>query len=419
MTAVPRPLLAALSGLLIALSFPKLGHGAVAFVALAPLWLALPEARGARAFGLGWLCGAVSGLGLLYWVVPVMTRFGGLPLVVALVALGLLASAYALFHGLCALLVGAWCGRFGSRALLLAPFAWVATELLRAHTLFRFPWCLLGYSQVEHPVVAQIASLTAVYGVSWVLAARAAALAYAWLAPAPRARGRALGGLAALVAALLGFGAWRLSRASDPPGTRLRVGLVQASIPQDEKWDPVFALANIDAHERLTRAAAARGARFVAWPESAVPFRYDDTPQVRARLDGLARELRVSLLFGNDDAEGEGERARYFVGAKLLDADGRLRLRYHKVRLVPFGEYVPLRALLTLGGRVNARLVQQVADFTPGDEYRLGEVEGAPLAALVCYEAIFPDLARQFTARGAARRVNHTNDGWNGTSSAP
>jgi apolipoprotein N-acyltransferase len=414
-----RPALAILSGLLVFLSFPKFGHGGVAFVALVPLLIALPGTRGWRAFALGWLCGAVSGCGLLYWTAQVVVQFGGLGWPLALVCLLLLSAAYALFHGIFGWLTGAFVARCGAAGLLLAPIAWVATEVLRAYTFFRFPWCLLGYTQFEYPVVAQIASITAVYGVSFVLVACSAALAYARLETGTAARRRALAGLAALLAGVLGFGGLRLLRAADPPGTRLTVGLVQASIAQDEKWDPAFAFANVEAHEELSRAAVARGARLVVWPESAVPWRYDHTPALRRRLDALARELGVDLLFGNDDAQGDFGSERFYVGAKLLGPDGRLRLRYHKMRLVPFGEYVPLQPLLALGGSGAARLVRQVADFTPGDEAVTGALDSGRLGALICYEAIFPDLARLFTARGAGLLVNITNDGWYGVSSAP
>ena len=94
-------------------------------------------------------------------------------------------------------------------------------------------------------------------------------------------------------------------------------------------------------------------------------------------------------------------------------------LRYHKIRLVPFGEYVPLQPVLTLGGRFTSRLVRQVADFTPGEEHSVAEVDGHRVSTFICYEAIFPDLIRQFTVRGAELLVNITNDAWYGYSSAP
>lgn len=412
--------LAALSGVLLALSFPKFGHWSLAWVALAPVLLAIAAAPDGRAaFRRGYVAGAISSAGLVYWTEAVVVQFGGLPLVVGLVVMTLLCLALALFPSLFAWMVWRWVRRFGAPALLLAPLAWVATEILRAHTLFRFSWCLLGYSQ--HPNVAfiQVARYGAVYAVSLVVAASSAVLAFLAVARSPQARAGAASGLAILVWAVGMHGSWVLGQPI-PSSGRVRVGLVQASIRQDEKWDPARAWDNIDRHVALTQSAAARGARFVVWPESAVPFYFDDTPGLASQLQQLAQAHRLHLLFGNDDRQPREPRGfRYFVGAKMLDPTGELVLRYHKLRLVPFGEYVPMQPLLTLGGRYAAKLVDQVADFTPGSEHVLGRVEGHPVGATICYEAIFPDLVRGFAQGGAEMLVNITNDGWYGRSSAP
>ena len=195
---------------------------------------------------------------------------------------------------------------------------------------------------------------------------------------------------------------------------------LSGSIAQDEKWDAVHAWANVGRHLDLTREAVARGARLVVWPESALPFLFDREPVVAAQLRHLVAEDHLYLLFGNDDREeGAGERGRIWVGAKMLDPTGRVVLRYHKMRLVPFGEYVPIQSVLTLGGRISARLVQEVGEFTPGEDYAVSAVDGHPVAAFICYEAIFPDLVRVFASRGAQLLVNVTNDGWYGRTSAP
>ena len=176
----------------------------------------------------------------------------------------------------------------------------------------------------------------------------------------------------------------------------------------------------MDRHLELTRRAHAQGARLVVWPESALPFLFDRTPVVAAQLRNMVQESGLFLLFGNDDREeSEDERGRIWVGAKMLDPQGAVVLRYHKMRLVPFGEYVPIQSVLTLGGRFSAKLVQEVGEFTPGEEYAVGAVDGHPIAAFICYEAIFPDLVREFAARGAQLLVNITNDGWYGRTSAP
>jgi apolipoprotein N-acyltransferase len=155
------------------------------------------------------------------------------------------------------------------------------------------------------------------------------------------------------------------------------------------------------------------------WPESSVPDYYDDGPPAARELQALARESQAALLFGNDDREIDGRSLRVFVGAKLLSPAGELAYRYHKIRLVPFGEYVPMQPLLTLGGRVAAKLVQQVADFTPGQSLSLAPVDGHLAGAFICYEAIFPELVRGFADGGADLLVNITNDAWYGRTSAP
>jgi apolipoprotein N-acyltransferase len=410
--------LAVLSGVLLVLSFPKFGHPYVAFVALAPLLLALPGRTPGHAFRLGYVTGAVSGFGLLYWTALVVIQYGGLPLPVGIAVMSLLSLAVALFPSLFCLLMARWLRTLGPSALLLAPVAWVATEILRTHTFFNFPWCLLGYSQHANLPFIQIASLTAVYGVSFLLVVSSSLLAF-FAVETGRARRRAA---ALALAATLGgtwlYGAWAMSRPL-PAAALLRVGLVQGGIRQEEKWVPESAWQNIDRHVELTRLAADRGARLVVWPESAVPFYFDHTPELAEVLRALVRERGIYLLFGNDDREQTAEGRRVFVGAKMLDPEGQLVLRYRKMRLVPFGEYVPLRPLFTLGGRVAAKLVREVADFTPGRDPAVGEADAHRLGGFICYEAIFPDLVREFTGRGADLLVNMTNDAWYGRTSAP
>jgi apolipoprotein N-acyltransferase len=391
----------------------------VGWFALVPLLVALAEGRGRRGFVLAYVTGAVSSLGIVYWTALVVIQYGGLTLPVGIAVMTLLCLALALFPSLFGWAMGRWVSVFGPRALLAAPVAWVATEILRAHTLFNFSWCLLGYSQHANLPVLQLARYFAVYGVSFLVAATSGVLAYAIVETSPGRRRRALLTMAVALAIAWAHGWWLLSRPV-PEAGRVRVGLVQASILQDDKWDPAKAVENVEAHLDLTRRAAEGGARLVAWPESAVPFLFDHTPPLASELREFVRANRIYLLFGNDDREASppGD-DRIWVGAKMLDPRGDLALRYHKIRLVPFGEYVPIQSVLTLGGRVTAKLVHQVADFTPGTEYAVGSVDGHRIATFICYEAIFPDLVRPFAAGGAELLVNITNDGWYGRTSAP
>ena len=405
--------LAALSGVLLVLSFPKFGSPAVAWVALVPLLVALHGAGGWRAARLGYLTGAVSAIGLLYWTALVIFQYGGgIPRVVAVLITLALCFAFAVFPLLFGWATGRLVAAFGTRGLLGAPFLWVASELLRVHTFFEFPWCLLGYSQQPFTPVIQLASVTAVYGVSFVLVASSTLLALALVEP--RLQRPALAGLVALVALTWGLGAYALGRPLREAG-RITVGLVQGGIRQEDKWLPENAWSNVGRHLELTREAARRGARLVVWPESAVPFLYDEEPALAEQLQETVRRGGFYLYFGNDDREP----GRIFVGAKLLDPKGDVTARYRKMHLVPFGEYVPLKAIFTLGGRVAAKVVQEVSDFSPGTEAVTGEVDGHRIGGYICYEAIFPDLVRRFAAQGAELFVNITNDAWYGQTSAP
>jgi apolipoprotein N-acyltransferase len=405
-----------LSGALLFLSFPKFGHGGVAWVALVPLLVALEGTSGWRAARLGYVTGAVSALGTLYWTALVVIQYGGLPLPAGVAVMVALCLAVALFPLLFGWATARLVATFGTAGLLGAPFAWVATELLRVHTFFEFPWCLLGYSQHAFLPAIQVASVTAVYGVSFILVASSSLLAYAILEVQPRRRSAALVGVAAVVATTVGGGVWAMSRPVPETG-RIVVGLVQGGIRQEDKWVPENAGDNVDRHLQLTAEASRRGARLVVWPESAVPFLYDRDAGLAAVLQATVRSERIYLFFGNDDLDVST--GRIYVGAKLLSPEGRLTSRYRKIHLVPFGEYVPMQRLFTFGGRFAAKLVQEVSDFSPGTEAATGVVDGHRIGGYICYEAIFPALARRFPAAGAELLVNITNDAWYGTTSAP
>ena len=209
-------------------------------MALAPLLVALSEPMGLRTRR-AFLLGLVSGLGYfagtVYWTSAVVQTFGGLHWPVAIGAGSLLIAYLALFPALFALITARLCGRFGPRALLLAPAAWVATELLRRWVLGGFPWVLLGYSQASVLPVVQTASLAGVYGLSALVVLASAAPVVAlrargavrWAAPLTTVL---------VIGALALWGQWRIQDgALVRAGTPVRVGVIQGNIPQQQKWD--------------------------------------------------------------------------------------------------------------------------------------------------------------------------------------
>ena len=418
MTRPGRLGLSALSGVLLAVSFPKIAWAPAAFVALIPVLVALQGGSRRVGFVCGYMTGTIQGFLVLSWVGEVLSRYGGASPALALFLTFVLAAAFGLFLGAFGAIQAHLRIAFGPRALLLAPFVFVACEFSREHLLFGFPWCLLGYSQVDFPEFIQVASFTAVHGVSFLLAASSAGITYSVLAGEASEKRLGLTLPALLLSGAMAYGHERLQKPiSEAAG--LSVGVIQASISQDQKWESDLLQSNVDRHLALSAEAVRREARLVVWPESAIGYELDLYPEVRKQISDFTSREGVFLLTGNDDRERDaGGTLRSYVGAKLISSTGDIAMRYHKMRLVPFGEYLPIPSFITSTLPVR-RLVESVSDFTPGEKPEIGQVLGASIGVFICYEAIFPSLVRRFPLNGAQVLFNLTNDGWYGTSAAP
>lgn len=405
----------AASGVLLVLSFPRVGHPAWAWIALVPLLLAVVRARSvARGFACGLVAGAVYFAGTIYWIPRVMEEYGGLPAPLAWVVHLLLVAVLATFPAAFGAALAAVARRHGAAALHAAPAIWVTTELGRIYVLTGFPWVLLGYSQTPVLPVAQLASLTGVLGLSALVALVNATLAFAVEVRGPR-RTRALAATAAVVLAVIGFGAWRLQADElRSAGTPLRVAAAQGNIAQHDKWNPALREDIVAAYLDLTRRAAAAGARLVVWPEAATPFAFQNDPLQAEAVRQVARDTGVHLLLGTNHARYDGA-PRYYNAAVMVDAAGETTGIYAKQHLVPFGEYVPLRRLLFFV----SPLVESVGDFSPGPGPRTLSMDGAPVGAAICYEIIYPELVRGFVTRGSRLLATLTNDAWYGRTAAP
>ena len=418
--------LALLSGLLLVLSFPKFGHPAFAWIALTPLIVAIarsPDSVGStrRAFLLGLAAGSVYFAGTLYWLVETMTTFGGLSTPLAIVAAGALVAYLALFPAAFAVAVmriRRGIGLFA--AIALAPAIWVATELGRQYVWDGFPWELLGYSQITLLPIAQLASVTGVYGLSALIALVSAGIASTVLL-AGRQRWL-LTGIAAASVTISGL--WGYQRVAKADLTRtgepVRVAVLQGNIAQEDKWNPSLADAITDKYLLMTRQALARGATFVLWPESSTPFYFEQDLVRGGTIRRLARESGATLLIGSDQVEPirpaprDEPAASYYNAAFLVKPDGEVGAVYRKMHLVPFGEYVPLKYILFFAGTI----VEAVSDFTPGTVPVLLPVGSHVASTAICYEVIYGSLMRQFVVDGSELLTTITNDAWYGTSSA-
>jgi apolipoprotein N-acyltransferase len=211
------------------------------------------------------------------------------------------------------------------------------------------------------------------------------------------------------------WGTWRIADGSlRRSGTPLRIGLVQGNIAQADKWNPNQARRIFTTYIAMTRDLAKRGAQYVLWPESALPFRFEDDKTGKAVIEELARELRIHLLFGTDELVA----GKSYNSAFLVGPDGRTLAVYRKIHLVPFGEYIPFSGWLaffpplveTIGG---------FAPFAPGTEVVMLPVGGRPTSTAICYEVVFPSLIASGVHSGSELLTTVTNDAWYGGSSAP
>jgi len=209
----------------------------------------------------------------------------------------------------------------------------------------------------------------------------------------PRAhRVRVLAVATGVLGVVVLFGVWRLTdNRLVRDGTPLRVGLVQGNVLQADKWDPAMRSTILRGYLDLSRQSAAAGARLIVWPESATPFSFEDHPDGDA-VRQLARDTGAHLLF-----------------------DGETAAVYQKMHLVPFGEYVPFRSVLFFA----RPLVESVVDFSPGASPVTLAIGTHRISTAICYEIIYPGLARSFVRHGSELLTTITNDAWYGRSAAP
>jgi apolipoprotein N-acyltransferase len=425
------------SGLLQVLIFPKPALYLLSWVALAPLMYAILKCReqdvttvlsegglflapaGAwQGFLLGYASGIVWYLGSCYWVYDTMHLYGGLDRATSALLLLLYALYLGLYHGLFGLLLALTAARrngYSLRALIFAPFLWVAVELARAY-ITGFPWDLLGTTQIDNIPLTRIATVTGVYGLSFEIALVNTAVTAAFLVPQ---RKRVLLLTTTGVAIVL-LHAGKLFSPLPMPTTR-GATLVQSNVPiLDEPWSREYELQTLRELAALSVRPenTANGAPgLILWPESPAPFLATDL-YVRSALANIARSTDSSIIAstigirGLDDPSGKRQ---IFNSASVIARNGAWTMEYDKIHLVPFGEYVPYADLLFFA----RKLTREVGNFGRGSSRAALPVDDMRVGVFICYEAIFPNEVRQFARNGAEVFVNLSNDGWYGDTSAP
>jgi len=304
--------LAALSGVLLALAFPLFDIELLAWIALVPLLFSIKGKNQLQSIYLGITAGLVFNLILLYWIPVPITIYGKLPLPAGIFFLLLLALYLSLYTATFAFLVTLFRTRRGLPLVITAPVVWVSLELLITYFLTGFPWGVLGYSQYLNLPVIQIADVTGVYGISFVIVVVNAGIYRVierYLEGLSFRHGRSVWVALFVLLTAIGYGYWRLEQLETGRNQALplRVGIVQGNIDQDHKWDPEYQRETVDAYLALSKKVSEGGVDLIVWPETAVPLYFQMDEIYRPDILKAAKEMNSFILFGSPAYEKDGE----------------------------------------------------------------------------------------------------------------
>ena len=411
-------LLSLLSGILLVLSFPKFDLEFLAWFALFPLFYSIEGKRLSLSFQFGFLTGLVSFLGILYWIIVAVHTYGNVPLIPSGLILMLLVMYLSLFIGAFTFLTRFIQIRLGLETILFTPILWVSLEYLRSFLLTGFPWSDLGHSQYLNLPFIQMADITGVYGLSFIILLVNATL-YQVLQQWPKKifPFREVAITAFILLGFLIYGYGKMSAVDRQMGQQpsLKIGLVQGNIDQSIKWDESFQKETLRIYDRLSSKAANGEPDLIIWPETATPFFFQEAKEYQPLVLEVPVKTNAFLLFGSPSFKMERGKINHYNSAYLVSPSGEIIGKYDKIHLVPFGEYVPLSNLLFFIGSLG----EGIGDFKSGRETFNFFLPQAKFGVLICFEIIFPDLCRRFVKGGANFLVTITNDAWFGRTSAP
>lgn len=409
LSAIRKDILLCLSSAaLLVLSFPNFNLWITAWFGFVPLFFALKKKSNKEAFFLFFITGILFWSGIIYWLVHV-TLTGTIVLVLYL----------ALYFAVFGLLIRPCTRHSTPYALIFIPSVWVLLEYARSHLMTGFPWALLGYSQSFNLPVIQIAGITGVWGVSFlVMMVNVAIVEIIW-SRSKGLRSRLKTTLILIIPFLiltLCYGYYRLSRSR--PGDMenlIRVSVIQGNIPQELKWDTRYKNLIIDKYFTLTARAVLSKPDLIVWPEAAIPTVVEEDPELFNEVRDFIKEIKIPVVLGALTSDKDS----YYNSAILLSGQGAVAGKYNKLHLVPFGEFIPFRKTFPF-----METIAPIGDIERGHEFTIFKAArlnqpGVSFAVLVCFEDLFPELSREFVKKGASFLINITNDAWYKRTSAP
>ncbi len=415
--------LALASPLLMWLSLPGGGEFWPALgIALVPL-LYLTQLDSLRLrFFLGFFSGLVHFILLLYWIVIVLGRYGGLPWFFSVPAFFLLSAYMAVYIALFIALAGIFQRRWGIQfTLYFMPILWVGLDWLRSILFSGFPWMDLGYGLWQVPVLIQVSDALGHYFLTFAIVLVNCSIFsllqnVKWQMKLTHAAVSC-----SLVLAIVAYGTHKIEQIQTITDTaeHTSIGIVQGNIDQSRKWSPGVQRETIQTYLEQSKALLneANPPYLIVWPETALPFFPDRNPLFEY-LPQFTQENSTFLLTGSPWYEVQNYQTKdvdFYNAAFIITPQGDYGDVYFKSHLVPFGEYVPLKRFLPF----LAPLVEAVGDFSPGSIATPLQTGNVRSGVLICFESIFPEIARKWVDNGANVLVNLTNDAWYGRSSAP
>lgn len=429
-----RLLLVSLSGVIQILLFPTFSYSLLAWFMLLPLLWVLEHSRPWKAFCLSLFFGLVSAAGVSYWLYHAVVGYFGLPVWLALpLILSIHLFTAAIYFGFFGLLASLCRERLQSwYALLWVPSLWVLCEFLRGRAPTRDPWMLLGYSQHGNPGLVQIADLTGVYGVSFLIVMINVCLYQVfihfqglWKKSGPFRLWLVLGRFSLALLGLLlcwQYGQFRvaafdgaLPRGPECGEKCVRVAVVQGNIPSEFRWKSIFYAKNLEVYLRASRKPLEEpGLDLLVWPENALNFHPDREALFLRMITSSLRPRGVTLVTGAPrmEEDSNGKKQRFYNSVYLIDGTG-IRKTYDKIVLVPLSEKKdvwPLSLFRSYG--------EAPSQFVPGTEHTVFHTSFGDFSAPVCFEMIYPEHVRRFVRNGASFVVNVSNDSWLGPDSA-
>lgn len=403
-------ILAVMSAVLLVLAFPNFDLWWLAWIGLTPLiFVVVRTGKALTAFLLGWLWGTIFFYGTCWWLTYPMIHYGHVPSWLAYPLLLLPVIFGAIFPAIACAAIARVVSRFGSVAVLVAPLIWVSFEWLRYGVTGQL-WNALGYSQAFHPFFIQPARWGGVYAISFLIVTANAAIAFGLARRTVLAAGVSLGAAALTALCLLAFHQIEPATSSkDSPETF--VIAIQPNVPMDGMDDAAMQALLIRhlelSGQGLVSSKQFAAARLVIWPESPMNFSYSRDPQLQNVVASLAQTNQTSVLLNSLEPASSGGG---YNSALLINEEGQKVAQYDKIRLMPFGEYVPLPQWLP--GASSVRGI--VGEFTPGSSYTLMPLGAFRAGVFICIEAAHPAIARSFSHAGADVLINISNDGYLG-----